>query len=131
MEKAPFKRTGHHRHPRGITSAPGFQPRSLSGERMRSFTPLRWLSCSLSPLRKKGHSNNIPSPLAGEGQGEGAHEKHRFQAGMELTGQSSPVDNPRKEAAEFYKTNSIKECPIQKRTGSTRKLLHTGIRPHL
>jgi len=33
--------------------------------------------------------------------GEGAHEKHRFQAGMELSGQSAPVDDSRKETAAF------------------------------
>ena len=40
--------------------------------------------------------------------GPGAHEKHRFRAGMELRGQSVPVDAPRLEAAEFYKTSSLK-----------------------
>jgi hypothetical protein len=39
---------------------------------------------------------------------EGAHDKHRFQAGMELKGQSVPVDDPRKETATFYKTIGIK-----------------------
>ncbi len=40
--------------------------------------------------------------------GEGAQEKHRFQTGMELMGQSSQVDDPRKETAEFYKTSGLK-----------------------
>lgn len=40
--------------------------------------------------------------------GEGAHEKHRFQAGMELEGQAVRVDDPRKETADFYKTSGIK-----------------------
>jgi hypothetical protein len=40
--------------------------------------------------------------------GEGAHEKHRFQAGMEIKGQSAPVDDLRKETATFYKTSGIK-----------------------
>ena len=40
--------------------------------------------------------------------GAGAHEKHRFRAGMELSGQSIPVNDPRQEAAGFYKTNGLK-----------------------
>jgi len=40
--------------------------------------------------------------------GEGAHEKHRFQTGMEIQGQSVPVDDPRKEPAAFYKTSGLK-----------------------
>ncbi|HOE17294.1 MAG TPA: hypothetical protein PLX02_12590 [Syntrophorhabdaceae bacterium] len=39
--------------------------------------------------------------------GEVAHEKHRFQAGMELMGRSSPVDDPRKETGELYKTSGL------------------------
>jgi len=40
--------------------------------------------------------------------GQSAHEKHRFHAGMELRGQSVPVDDPRLEAAGFYKTSGLK-----------------------
>ncbi len=40
--------------------------------------------------------------------GQGAHEKHRFRAGMELSGQSVPVDAPRMETAGFYKTTGVK-----------------------
>lgn len=40
--------------------------------------------------------------------GEGAHEKHRFQTGMEIQGQSVSVDDPRKETAAFYKTSGIR-----------------------
>ena len=40
--------------------------------------------------------------------GEGAHGKHRFQAGMEIKGQSVPVDDPRKETAALYKTSGLK-----------------------
>jgi hypothetical protein len=40
--------------------------------------------------------------------GEGAHEKHRFQTGMQIDGQSVRVDDPRKEAADFYKTSEVK-----------------------
>jgi hypothetical protein len=40
--------------------------------------------------------------------GEAAHEKHRFQAGMQLSGCSVPVEDPRKETAAFYKTSGLK-----------------------
>ena len=40
--------------------------------------------------------------------GETAHEKHRFQTGMELSGHSMPVEDPRKEIAAFYRTSVIK-----------------------
>jgi len=40
--------------------------------------------------------------------GEGAHEKHRLQAGIEVKGQSAAVDDPRKETAVLYKTSGLK-----------------------
>lgn len=40
--------------------------------------------------------------------GKGAHEKYRFEAGMEIRGQSVPVDDPQKETAAFYKASGIK-----------------------
>ncbi len=40
--------------------------------------------------------------------GPGAHEQHRFRAGMELSGQSVPADDARLEAAGFYKTSGLK-----------------------
>jgi len=40
--------------------------------------------------------------------GEGAHVKHRFQKGMELSGSSAPVEDPRKESAALYKTSGLK-----------------------
>ena len=40
--------------------------------------------------------------------GEAAHEKHRFQTGMELSGYSVPVEDPRKETAALYKTSGLK-----------------------
>ena len=40
--------------------------------------------------------------------GKGAHEKHRFRAGMDLGGLSVPVDDPRLEVAGFYKTSRIR-----------------------
>ena len=45
--------------------------------------------------------------------GKGAHEKHRFCVGMELSGLSIPVDDPRLEVAGFYKASRIK---IEKNT---------------
>jgi hypothetical protein len=40
--------------------------------------------------------------------GKGAHEKHRFCSGMDLSGLSVPVDDPRLEVAGFYKTGQIR-----------------------
>ena len=40
--------------------------------------------------------------------GKGAHEKYRFCVGMQLSGFSVPVDDPRLEIAKFYKTSGIK-----------------------
>ena len=40
--------------------------------------------------------------------GKGTHAKRRFQAGMELSGFSVPVPEPRLETAGFYKTSGIK-----------------------
>jgi len=40
--------------------------------------------------------------------GKAAHKKHRFQVGMELSGCSLPVQDPRKEIAAFYKTSGLK-----------------------
>lgn len=40
--------------------------------------------------------------------GKGAHEKHRFCAGMKTSGLSLPVPDPKLETAGFYKTSGIK-----------------------
>jgi len=40
--------------------------------------------------------------------GEAAHEKHRFQTGIELSGHSVPVEDQRKETAALYKTSGLK-----------------------
>jgi hypothetical protein len=40
--------------------------------------------------------------------GRGAHEKHQFRAGMELSGLSVPVDDPQLETAGYYKTSRLK-----------------------
>lgn len=40
--------------------------------------------------------------------GKGAHEKHQFRAGMDLSGLSVPIDDPRIEVAGFYKTSRIR-----------------------
>ena len=40
--------------------------------------------------------------------GKGKHEKHRFHTGMELSGYSVPIEDPRKETAALYKTSGIK-----------------------
>jgi hypothetical protein len=40
--------------------------------------------------------------------GKAAHEKYRFCAGMEVSGMSVPVPDPRQETAGFYKTSGVK-----------------------
>ncbi len=40
--------------------------------------------------------------------GKAAQEKHRFQAGMVVSGASVPVADPRMETADYYKTSGIK-----------------------
>lgn len=47
--------------------------------------------------------------------GKGAQEKHQFHAGMELSGFSVSVDDPRLEIAGFYRTSGIK---VAKDTGA-------------
>jgi hypothetical protein len=61
---------------------------------------------------------------------EGAHDKHRFQAGMELKGQSVPVDDPRKETATFYKTIGIKVIKDVKEEPPAGPPIH-GVPPDL
>ncbi|MBW2148023.1 MAG: hypothetical protein JRI22_13455 [Deltaproteobacteria bacterium] len=39
--------------------------------------------------------------------GKAAHERHQFRVGMELSGLSVPVDDPRLEMAGYYKTSRI------------------------
>ncbi len=39
--------------------------------------------------------------------GKVAHEKYRFRAGMEISGESLPIDDPRLEIAAFYKTSAL------------------------
>ena len=40
--------------------------------------------------------------------GKAAQAKHRFRAGMEVSGQSVPVPDPRMETSGFYKTSGLK-----------------------
>jgi hypothetical protein len=40
--------------------------------------------------------------------GKAAHEKHHFRTGMEVSGLSVPVPDPRMETAGFYKTSGLK-----------------------
>jgi hypothetical protein len=42
------------------------------------------------------------------GLGKAAHAKHAFRVGDEVSGQSMPVEDPRLEPAEFYKTSKLK-----------------------
>ena len=47
--------------------------------------------------------------------GKGAHEKHQFHAGMEVSALSVPVGNPWLETAAYYKTSKLR---IEKDAGS-------------
>jgi len=62
--------------------------------------------------------------------GKGAHEKHRFCVGMDLSGFSIPVDDPRLEAAGFYKTSGIKICK-EAETGTSGTPPFQGVPPGL
>jgi len=56
--------------------------------------------------------------------GEAAHKKHQFRVGMKVSGVSVPVENPKLEIAEFYKTSQIKAptggCVCGQHPGSFR-----------
>ena len=62
--------------------------------------------------------------------GKGAHDKHRFCVGMDLSGFSIPVDDPRLEAAGFYKTSGIKICKEAK-SGTSGTPPFLGVPPNL
>ena len=62
--------------------------------------------------------------------GKGAHEKHRFCVGMDLSGFSIPVDDPRLETAGFYKTSGIKICK-EAETGTSGTPPFQGVPPRL
>jgi hypothetical protein len=62
--------------------------------------------------------------------GEGAHEKHQFQAGMALKGQSAQVDDLRKETAAFYKTSGLKVMK-EAEDGKHSGLPFLGVPPEL
>jgi hypothetical protein len=42
------------------------------------------------------------------GVGKGAHDKHQFQVGYEVSGECLPVADPRLENVEFYKVSRLK-----------------------
>ena len=62
--------------------------------------------------------------------GKGAHEKHRFCVGMDLSGFSIPVDDPRLEVAGFYKTSGIKICK-ETESGTSETPPFQGVPPGL
>ena len=62
--------------------------------------------------------------------GKGAHEKYRFCTGMQLSGFSVPVDDPRLEIANFYKTNGIK-IGKESESGSSATPPFQGVSPDL
>lgn len=64
------------------------------------------------------------------GVGKGAHAKHQFVIGMELSGVSMPVNDPRLETAGFYKTSQIKTLSVPK-TDSASVPPFGGVPPEL
>ena len=62
--------------------------------------------------------------------GRALHDKHRFRAGMEVSGLSAPVEDPRLEVAGFYQTSGIK---VDKdwETGSPSAPPFRGVPPDL
>ncbi len=62
--------------------------------------------------------------------GKGAHEKHRFCVGMDLSSFSIPVDDPRLETAGFYKTSGIK-ISKEAETGTSGTPPFLGVTPGL
>lgn len=55
------------------------------------------------------------------GLGKAAYQKHQFEVGDEVSGQSLPVPDPRREGVEFYKTSRLKRLnraePSSSQTG--------------
>jgi len=62
--------------------------------------------------------------------GKATHEKHQFRAGMEVSGLSVPVSDPRLETAGFYKTSGIKVSK-EAEAGSPAPPPFQGVPPEL
>jgi len=64
-----------------------------------------------------GYALKVRGTVNGEGReflvgvGQGAHEKHQFQAGAVVSGDALPVPDPQLETAEFYKVSKLKIGP--------------------
>ena len=62
----------------------------------------------------QGYVLRVDGTCGGEGCefqiaiGKAAHKKHQFRAGMEVSGLTVPVPDPRLETAGFYKTSNLK-----------------------
>ncbi len=73
-----------------------------------------WRSFNQFQHTYQGYVLGVEGKIAGETReflvavGKGAHVKHRFQAGMEVSGLSHPVADERMETAELYRTSGIK-----------------------
>ena len=63
--------------------------------------------------------------------GKALHAKHSFQAGMDLSGVSVPVADPRMELAEFYKTSGIKILEHPSKHAPTGQPPFLGVPPEL
>ncbi len=81
----------------------GVQPR-IRLLRSRDERQHRYQGCA---LRINGRCGEEPGEFL-IAVGQGAHEKHRFRAGMELKGQCVSVDDERMETAGFYKISGLK-----------------------
>ena len=61
-----------------------------------------------------GYALRVRGSIGGEareflvGVGEGAHTKHRLQAGITVSGDALPVTDPRLETVEFYRVSNLK-----------------------
>ena len=61
-----------------------------------------------------GYALGVAGTVCGEdreflvGVGKGAHDKHQFQVGYEVSGECLPVADPRLENVEFYKVSRVK-----------------------
>jgi hypothetical protein len=63
--------------------------------------------------------------------GMGAHKKHQFHAGMEVSGQSVAVDDPRLEMAGYYKTSRLKIENVNEDAPPTKGPPFLGVPPDL
>jgi hypothetical protein len=77
--------------------------------------------------------NGVVDGLPGEflvAVGKGAHAKHQFCIGMRLSGYAVPVEDPRLEIADYYKTSGINKIGVSNALSSSAPPFH-GVPPDL